>query len=367
MGSTTITAGVAGQRHPEEAAAIVKRINAARRRKDKEAPPLGIADVSWHYSTAIRIAEGSRHAEAGRFRGRQRLELVKNDFFVQLAGAHGRHQVEVPLDPAALLAGPDDRLPIEVLGGPAPLPQAATTPRLWLWQPTHENAPGWVAHAVLAARPAPGPQHPQGLLLELDRAGETSSVWFDGEAGFHDAHTEAYAAATRPRRVRTGASVDLTALVSAHADSLGRWKGLLTEATVAELLNGLRGPGFMAVSVGGAPSPALTSPSSEPAPGPSARFFDTHETLSAEDLSALATLEERASGVLRGTDLFSALGRSDPYRSETGETEHRVALRAVANGEAVSEAVARGKAAIEARQSASPFMGTSIPRVFRHG
>lgn len=368
MSHTMICSTAAALRHPVEAAQILKKINTSRRRKDKTAAPVGFDDVSWSYDTAIAIRPGSRHPEASRLRGRGRLELVKDDLFIRLSGCCVRNRATVALDNVALLSGPDAGLPVEVLGGPEPLPAKTSAPRLWLWQPTRENAPGWVAHVVTAARPAPRPLHPGGLLLELDRAGEASSVWFDGEKGFHGGATDEFAAATRPKRVRTAPSVDIGALVAANAGSDGRWKGLLIEATIAELVARLQGPGFMAFSMGGTPA-ADTGPgtaSSAPPPGPSARFFDTHETLSNEEVSALATLEERSSGVIRGDQLFAMLSSRDIYRADSGETEHRVALRAVANGEAVSDVVARGQAAIESRRAEAPTSGPLPSLVRRH-
>lgn len=340
MSTHPIAASSATGRHPEEADAVLAKLQKAATKKNPAAPPLTPEAVTWSYQVAQRIGPASPWKEAQLQVGRERLALLKEDLFIGLMGAVGRSRADVPLDNARLLAGPDEALPVEVVGQ-RPLPLPPEVPRVWLWDPTRDHAPGWAAHRVLDIKDVPLPNHPKGLLVTVqdpEARGRTEmqlEFWYDGQ-DFHDQLTTRFSQAERQARRQKGrpaSDEEIQARIGSFADGQGRWKGALIHASVSELLGQLP----TVVQVGGGPLPPDAT---EVAPVDEGRWFDTHEQLSTAELQALATLEAPTPGVSRASDLFGMLEAQAAFRAPTGEPLKPVALSRVAQGEDVDVVVA---------------------------
>ncbi len=323
-----ITCQTAFLRHPDEACQLLLKVNKSRKRAKK--PLLSKEDLAWSYQVAECISASTGHLPKECI-GRAYLEGKLEDLFISLgANPVGRQPSTIDLDNKALLAGPDSSLPVEVLGAS----ENVGAPKLWLWQPFDDSAPGWQAWAVNAASSVSS-----GALLEISRGRDSKKVLFDGKNCLSSLMPETGKAA----KEKTSHVVDPALVLAAHLSKVNDFKCKLLEPSTQDLIALLsKSRGFSVMTIGGqsngAAAPLPDRAHDQPEPSAAARHFDYGQCLSEQERTSLADLLlSNTPAVMNFADMLSTMAA----RASANPPDRRQVCLAIAQGEPVAAVIAR--------------------------
>jgi hypothetical protein len=248
---TQITAQIASSAHPEEYSFLIKEMTKGKGKTPINPDP---STWAWSYRMAERIesmsfAAGVPRPAAKKYKGRELLEKNGSNIFLSLEAKAGRRRVSKELDNAKLLAGPDEGIPLQMLGV-HPRPAGRT---VWLWnKPGKDGGGAWRERVLESAVLTP-----HGVVISLhspDGGKEDCLMDLTTRAGRVLASWDMFTAKEKKEldKIRGGGVTsvpDLQLLTEVQVDGMfGSTEGIKLDArtaSISELLAALRGPGFV--------------------------------------------------------------------------------------------------------------------------